>query len=89
MQIYGIQEFVFMSRIIDGISKLGDVATTISAFCFSLVCEKDKDCLKLRYAYIYFISSFCCVLSSLLLFIENTEKHHYDNIQIDALLKEK
>ena len=88
MEIYGIQESVIMGGIINGISKFGDVSTTISAFGFSLVCEKEKDCLKLRYAYMYFISAICCILSSLFLFIENTEKHNYDNTQIDDLLNE-
>ena len=88
MDIYGIQESVIMGGIINGISKFGDVGTTISAFGFSLVCEKEKDCLKLRYVYMYFISAICCLLSSLLLFFENIEKYNYDNTQIDDLLKE-
>ena len=34
------------------------------------------------------ISSICCILSSLLLFFENSEKYNYDNSQINALLIE-
>ena len=79
MEVYGIQESVILGGIMNGISKISDIITTVSAFGFSLVCEKEKDCLKVRYTYMYLISGICCVMSSLLLFIENNEKYNYDD----------
>ena len=79
MEVYGIQESVILNGVKNGFSKISDIITTVSAFGFSLVCEKEKDCLKVRYTYMYLISGICCVMSSLLLFIENNEKYNYDD----------
>ena len=83
MEVYGIQESVILGGIMSGFSKLGDILTTVSAFGFSLICDNEKDCLKLRYAYMYCICGMCCAISSILLFIENKEKYNYDNFSID------
>lgn len=79
MEVYGIQESVILGGIMNGLSKFGDVMTTVAAFAFSLVCEtkneegkdiSDKTCLKQKYAIMYFISGICCCISSLLLFLK-------------------
>ena len=83
MEVYGIQESVILNGVKNGFSKISDIITTVSAFGFSLVCEKEKGCLKVRYTYMYLISGICCVMSSLLLFIENNEKYNYiDDIKL-------
>ena len=88
MEVYGIQESVILGGIMNGLSKFGDVITTVAAFAFSLVCEtkdekgkdtSDKTCLKQKYAIMYFISGICCCLSSLLLFFETKDKFIYDD----------
>ena len=89
MEVYGIQESVILGGIINGFSKFSDIITTVSAFGFSLVCEKEKECLKSRYAVMYLISGFCCVISSILLFFEKIDKFKYEKIEDDDLLSEK
>ena len=92
MDVYGIQESVILGGIINGFSKFSDLITTVSAFGFSINCEKDekeKDCLKSRYAIMYLISSICCGLSSILLFFEKTNKFEYENIIEEDLLENK
>lgn len=89
MEIYGIQESVILGGILNGVSKIADIITTISAFSFSLVCEKDKDCLKLRYGYTYFISSICAGISTILLFIESNKKFNYDKESLITMEDEK
>jgi hypothetical protein len=88
MEVYGIQESVILGGIMNGLSKFGDIITTVAAFVFSLVCEtkdeegkdtSDKTCLKQKYAIMYFISGICCCLSSLMLFFEKRDKFIYDN----------
>jgi MFS family permease len=88
MEVYGIQESVILGGIMNGLSKFGDVITTVAAFAFSLVCEtkneegkdiSDKTCLKQKYAIMYFISGICCCISSLLLFFEKKDKFIYDD----------
>ena len=87
MEVYGIQESVILGGIMNGLSKFGDIITTVAAFVFSVVCEtkdeegkdtSDKTCLKQKYAIMYFISAICCCLSSLLLFFEKKDKFIYD-----------
>jgi len=89
MEVYGIQESVILGGIISGLSKFGDVTTTVSAFSFSLICETDgqpdKTCLKQKYAIMYFISGVCCCLSSLLLMFEKQDKFTYG----DEILNEE
>ena len=92
MDVYGIQESVILGGIINGFSKFSDLITTVIAFGFSINCEKDekeKDCLKSRYAIMYLISSICCGLSSILLFFEKTNKFEYENIIEEDLLENK
>ena len=93
MEVYGIQESVILGGIMNGLSKFGDVITTVAAFAFSLVCEikdekgkdtSDKTCLKQKYAIMYFISGICCCLSSLLLFVETRDKFIYDDDNAQA-----
>jgi len=83
MEVYGIQESVILGGIMNGLSKIGDVITTVAAFVFSLICEindkPDKTCLKQKYAIMYFISGICCCLSSLLLMFEKKDKFIYDD----------
>ena len=88
MEVYGIQESVILGGIMNGLSKFGDVITTVAAFAFSLVCEtkneegkdiSDKTCLKQKYAIMYFISGICCCISSLLLFFEKKDKFIYED----------
>ena len=89
MEVYGIQESVILGGIINGFSKFSDLITTVSAFGFSIDCEKaekEKDCLKSRYAVMYFISAICCGISSILLFFENRNKFEYENIKEEPLL---
>ena len=90
MEVYGIQESVILGGIINGFSKFSDLITTVSAFGFSIDCEKaekEKDCLKSRYAVMYFISAICCGISSILLFFENRNKFEYENIKEEPLLE--
>ena len=92
MEVYGIQESVILGGIINGFSKFSDLITTVSAFGFSLDCdkaEKEKDCLKSRYAVMYIISAVCCGISSILLFFENRNKFLYENenVKEESLLK--
>ena len=77
----------------NGLSKLGDIITTVAAFAFSLACDtkdekgkdiSDKICLKQKYAIMYFISGICCCLSSLLLFFETKDKFIYENEILNA-----
>ena len=93
MDVYGIQESVILGGIMSGLSKLGDIITTVAAFAFSLLCEtkdekgnviSDKICLKQKYAIMYLISGICCCLSSLLLFFETKDKFIYENEILNA-----
>lgn len=88
MEVYGIQESLFLAGILNGCSKLGDVFTTVSAFIFSLICEKEfdeegnsleKPCLKSKYRIMYLGSSIFCIISSILLFIESKDKFNYED----------
>ena len=75
MEVYGIQD--------NGFSKFSDLITTVSAFVFSLDCEKvekEKDCLKSRYSVMYLISAVCCGISAILLFFESQNKFEYEDI---------
>ena len=90
MDVYGIQESVILGGIINGFSKFSDLITTVSAFVFSIDCEKDekeKDCLKSRYAIMYLISSVCCGISSILLFFESKNKFEYEDIIEEDILE--
>ena len=83
MEVYGIQESVILGGIINGFSKFSDLITTVSAFVFSLDCEKvekEKDCLKSRYSVMYLISAVCCGISAILLFFESQNKFEYEDI---------
>ena len=93
MDVYGIQESVILGGIMNGLSKLGDIITTVAAFAFSLACDtkdekgkdiSDKICLKQKYAIMYLISGICCCLSSLLLFFETKDKFIYENEILNA-----
>ena len=84
MEVYGIQESVILGGIMSGLSKLGDIISTVSAFVFSLICKNEEDeiiidkrCLKEKYAIMYLISGVCGCLSSLLLFFESKDKFIY------------
>ena len=86
MEVYGIQESVILGGFINGISKIGDVITTICPFSFSLICDEDnKECLKDKYRIMYLISSIGCTISALLLFFESLNKFVYDEIPSDSL----
>ena len=89
MEVYGIQESVLLGGIINGFSKISDIITTVSAFCFSIKCKEDKDCLKANYKAMYLISSVCCGISCLLLFLEKSDKFNYDIISDEGLLLDK
>ena len=83
MEVYGIQESVILGGIMGIFSKIGDIITTVSAFVFSLICDNDKNCLKLRYGYMYCICAISCAITSILIFIEKKDKFIYDNVSND------
>ena len=92
MEIYGIQESVILGGIINGFSKFSDIFTTVGAFAFSIVCKddkKEKECLKSKYAIMYFLSGVCCIISTILLLFESKDKFQYENIKDEDSLLEK
>ena len=88
MEIYGIQESVILGGIISGISKFSDILTTVAAFIFSIVCE-EKECLKSKYAIMYFLSGVCCIINATLLLFEKIDKFKYENIKDEDNLFDK
>ena len=88
MEIYGIQESVILGGIINGFSKFSDILATVGAFAFSIVCE-EKECLKSKYAIMYFLSGVCCIISTILLLFEKIDKFKYENIKDENSLLDK
>ena len=88
MEIYGIQESVILGGIINGISKFSDVITTVSSFIFSIFYKGINE-LIVPYKIMYLISAIFCVISSLLLFIETSDKYDYGNNQTEQDLLNK
>ena len=86
MEVFGIQESVLLGGVISAFSKISSIITTVSAFAFSVKCEENKGCLKIRYKAMYLISSVCCGISCLLLFFEKSDKFNYDIISNEGIL---
>ena len=89
MEVFGIQESVLLGGIIGAFAKISSVITTVSAFAFSVKCEEDKGCLKIRYKAMYLISSACSGISCLLLFFEKSDKFNYNIISDESILLDK
>ena len=83
MNVYGIQESVILSGIIILLSKISEIITSITAFIFSLVCDKDKKCLKSKYKIMYIICGVCSVIGFLLVIFETEDKFIYTDIPAD------
>ena len=86
MEIYGIEESVILSGIINGIGKVGEIATTIAAFVISFFYTKDE--IKTPYKVIFTIGSVCSIVSTILLFFESNEKFDYKEDQEDKDVNE-
>ena len=86
MEIYGIEESVILSGIINGIGKVGEIATTIAAFVISFFYTKDE--IKTPYKIIFTIGSVCSIVSTILLFFESNEKFDYKEDQEDKDVNE-
>ena len=85
MEVFGIQESVILGGIITGISKIGDVITTVTAFIVSLPNDEEmnnpelkKENVKKAYKVLYLISAISCCMSTILLFFESKEKFNYE-----------
>ena len=85
MEVFGIQESMILGGIITGISKIGDVITTVTAFIVSLPNDEEmnnpelkKENLKKAYKVLYLISAISCCMSTILLFFESKEKFNYE-----------
>ena len=86
MEIYGIEESVILSGIINGIGKVGEIATTIAAFVISFFYTKEE--IKTPYKIIFTIGSVCSIVSTILLFFESNEKFDYKEDQEDKDVNE-
>jgi MFS family permease len=85
MEVFGIQESVILGGIITGISKIGDIITTVTAFIISIPNDEEmnnpelkKENLKKAYKVLYLISAVSCFMSTILLFFESKEKFNYE-----------
>ena len=81
MEIYGIDESVILGGIINIVSKLSEITTTVSAFVISLYYSKE-DIIR-PYQLMYLIGSGCCLLSFILLIFETNKKHEYGEDEED------
>ena len=77
MEIFGIQESVILGGVINLFSKISEIITTITAFVVSFFFTKEE--LEIPYKFIYIICSSLCLISIILIFIENKEKYNYGN----------
>ena len=85
MEIYGIQESVILGGIINGLGKVGEIITTVSAFVISFFYSKDE--IKTPYKIIFISGSICSVISFLLLCFESNKKFDYKEENIDTIDK--
>ena len=85
MEIYGIQESVILSGIINGLGKVGEIITTVSAFVISFYYSKDE--IKTPYKIIFVSGSVCSIISFLLLCFESNKKFISEEDNIDGIGK--
>ena len=85
MEIYGIQESVILSGIINGLGKIGEIITTVSAFVISFYYSKDE--IKTPYKIIFVSGSVCSIISFLLLCFESNKKFISEEDNIDGIGK--
>ena len=76
MEIYGIQESVILGGIINGVGKLSEVITTVSAFVISFYYKGDE--IKIPYKILFIVGSSCSALSFVLLMFESRKKYEYE-----------
>ena len=85
MEIYGIQESVILGGIINGLGKVGEIITTVSAFVISFFYTKEE--IKTPYKIIFISGSVCSIISFLLLCFESTKKFEYNEKSLDTIDK--
>ena len=82
MEIYGIRESVILGGIINGIGKVGEVITVVSAFAISFKYQGNE--IKTPYKIIFIVGSACSLLSLILFLFENKKKYEYEE-EMDKL----
>ena len=75
MEIYGIQESIVIGGIMDIVSKISSIITTISGFVISQY-YKGLEILT-PYRIMYIVGAVCCVLSFILVLFERKKKFNY------------
>ena len=87
MEIYGIRESVILSGIINGVGKVGEIITTVSAFIIPFLYSGNE--IKTPYKIIFITGSICSGLSFVLFLFESKKKFEYeiDNIFLDKLFE--
>ena len=75
MEIYGIQESIVIGGIMDIVSKINSIITTISGFVISQY-YKGLEILT-PYRIMYIVGAVCCVLSFILVLFERKKKFNY------------
>ena len=85
MEIYGIQESVILSGIINGLGKVGEIITTVAAFMISFFYTKDE--IITPYKIIFVSGSVCSIISFLLLCFESNKKFEYEGENMDEIDK--
>ena len=86
MEIYGIRESVILGGIINGIGKVGEVITVVSAFAISFKYQGNE--IKIPYKIIFIVGSACSLLSLILFLLESKKKYEYEEEidKIDSLI---
>ena len=87
MEVYGIRESVILSGIINGVGKVGEVITAVSAFVIPFFYSGNE--IKTPYKIIFITGSICSGLSLVLFLFESKKKYEYemDNVIIDKLIE--
>ena len=76
MEIYGIRESVILGGIINGIGRLGEAISAVSAFVISLYYEGDG--IKSPYKIIFIVGSGLSLLSFIIFMFESKKKFEYE-----------
>ena len=76
MEIYGIKESVILGGIINGIGRLGEAISAVSAFVISLYYEGDG--IKSPYKIIFIVGSGLSLLSFIIFMFESKKKFEYE-----------